>query len=157
MKWIFAAAALAATSAVAPAFGQESVEALSDAFCAALVAEDADAVGNLYAEDAAYYGVDGANHKGREAIRADWAAFIDAFDKLTCKLNLEGRNADKKGAVSWGTWEITGTPAAGGGMVTMTGRFMDYSVKTKDGWKYRADHASMSKVEGSDAAPAEAN
>jgi hypothetical protein len=30
----------------------------------------------------------------------------------------------------------------------MTGRFMDISVKTKDGWRYKADHASMTAPAG---------
>ncbi len=139
---------LVATLFATPAFAQNSAEELSTAFCAALVAEDADALANLYTEDADLYGPDGLNYTGRDAIRANWAGFVAAFDNFSCSIEPDGRFGDKKSATSWGSWEITATPAGGGDPVAMSGRFMDYTVKTKNGWKYRADHASAGQPKG---------
>lgn len=146
MKRLMIVGAFAFSSfAASQVAAQESVEALTKSFCDLAVAGDAVKLGNLYTEDTVYYGVDGANHTGREAVTADWAGFLGAFDVSSCEMNLDGRAAEKNSAVSWGLWTIIATPTAGGDPVTMSGRFMDYAVKTKDGWKYRVDHASMAK------------
>jgi hypothetical protein len=39
---------------------------------------------------------------------------------------------------------MTATPTGGGDVLTYNGRYMDVAVKTSDGWRYIADHASMS-------------
>jgi len=132
-----------AALAASPALAQESPEALADAFCAAISAKDAAAIGALYTEDADFYDVDGTVKKGPAAIVEGWSAFFAGIDSVSCKIDLKGQNATKKDATSWGLWSMTATPAEGE-PVAMTGRYMDYSVKTKDGWRYRADHASMS-------------
>ena len=51
--------AFAASLFAAPALAQESAKALQDAFAAAIVAEDAEALGALYTDDALSYGPDG--------------------------------------------------------------------------------------------------
>lgn len=142
---LFAAAGFAAL--LSPAFAQDSAEALADAFCATVVAEDSAALAALYTEDADSYGPDGTVQKGREAIAASWQAFFDGYDGFTCTLDRKGAEDNGKTATAWGLWTLIATPAptsAGAGeKVTMNGRFMDISVKTKDGWRYKADHASM--------------
>lgn len=121
----------------------ESPEALGEAFCAGVIAEDAHALASLYTEDADSYGPGGDVTKGRDAIAAGWGPFFDGFDDLTCELEFAGEETSGKTATSWGLWTMTGTPVGGGDPVTMKGRFMDFMVKGKEGWRYRADHASM--------------
>ena len=60
MKCLIAALSAAALCA-APAMAQDSVEALQDSFVTAIMAEDAEAIGELYAEDAVNYSV-GVNY-----------------------------------------------------------------------------------------------
>lgn len=141
MKYMIVAAfALAAT----PAFAQELPQALADAFAAAVVAEDADALAALYTEDADSYDPSGTVQKGRTEIAANWKLFFDAYDGFTASLDRKGEHAlDKKSHAAWGLWAMTATPAGGGEPVTFNGRYLDVSVKTKDGWKYIVDHASM--------------
>lgn len=141
MKYLLATA-LALTAA--PALAQETPEALADAFVAAIVAEDADALAALYTEDADSYDPSGHVQKGRAEIAATWKQFFDGFDGFTANLDRKGEHApDKKSHAAWGMWSMAATPAGGGDMVTWNGRFLDVSVKTKEGWRYIVDHASM--------------
>lgn len=141
MKMLFAAAA--ATLVAAPAFAQESPKALQEAFAAAVNAEDADALAALYAADAISYDVSGDVYQGRDAIAAGWKAFFDAYDDFSITLDQQGEKSKGDFASAWGLWTLTATPAEGGDPVVMKGRFTDVSIKTKDGWKYVNDHASM--------------
>lgn len=143
---LFAAASFAALAS--PAFAQDSADALAEAFCASVVAEDSAALAALYTEDADSYDPNGTVQKGREAIAASWQAFFDGYDGFACTLDKKGGQDNGKNYTAWGLWTLTATPVsasagAGGEKVTMNGRYMDISVKTKDGWRYRADHASM--------------
>lgn len=136
--------ALAAGVSLAPAFAQESPDALADAFVAAVVAEDASALAGLYTEDADSYDPSGSVQKGRTEIAATWQQFFDGFDGFTAALDRKGElAASKKSHAAWGLWTMSATPVGGGEPVTWNGRFLDVSVKTKDGWKYLVDHASM--------------
>ena len=135
-------AAAAALFAV-PAAAQESPKALQDAFAAAVVAEDADALAALYTEDAESYDPGGSIQTGRAEIAANWRAFFDAFDGFEASLDQKGEHAMKKSHAAWGLWTMSATPKGGSERVVMRGRFLDVSVKTKDGWKYIVDHASM--------------
>lgn len=137
----FAAAALALLAA--PASAQESPKALQDAFTAAILAEDADALAALYTEDADSYDPSGSVQKGRAEIAASWRAFFDAFDGFEAALDQKGEKAMKGAHAAWGLWTMSATPKDGGDRVVMKGRFLDVSVKTKEGWKYIVDHASM--------------
>ncbi len=141
MKFKIAAAlALAAT----PAIAQESPDALADAFIAAVAAEDSAALAALYTEDADSYDPSGGVQKGRAEIAASWQAFFDSFDGFTAALDRKGEHAlDKKSHAAWGLWTMAATPVDGGEKVTWNGRFLDVSVKTRDGWRYIVDHASM--------------
>ncbi|MFZ5615756.1 MAG: YybH family protein [Pseudomonadota bacterium] len=141
MKFMLCAAL---TLAAVPAFAQKSPEALADAFVAAVVAEDADALANLYTEDADSYDPSGSVQKGRAEIAATWRQFFDGYDGFTASLDRKGHHApDKKSHAAWGLWTMAATPVSGGEPVAWHGRYLDVSVKTKDGWKYIVDHASM--------------
>jgi uncharacterized protein (TIGR02246 family) len=141
MKYALAAAL---ALSVSPAFAQESADALADAFVAAVVAEDADALASLYTEEADSYDPSGSVQKGRAEIAATWKQFFDAYDGFSASLDRKGHHApDKKSHAAWGLWTMSATPSGGGDAVTWNGRYLDVSVKTKDGWKYIVDHASM--------------
>jgi uncharacterized protein (TIGR02246 family) len=146
MRSRFFAGGLAASAAIfiaLPAAAQESPKALQEAFAAAVVAEDAAALGALYTDDAISYGPGGDISVGPEAISASWAPFFDGYDGFSVTLDQQGETAiDKKAHAAWGLWSMTATPVDGGEPMTWTGRFTDVSVKTDKGWKYRNDHAS---------------
>jgi len=135
--------ALAASLVAAPALAQESAKALQDAFVAAVIAEDADALGALYTADALSYGPDGGVATGPEEIGASWAPFFDGFDGFTLALDQQGEMAiGKKAHAAWGLWTMSATNVETGEATTWKGRFTDVSVKTDGGWKYQNDHAS---------------
>ncbi|OFX01751.1 MAG: hypothetical protein A3E78_03825 [Alphaproteobacteria bacterium RIFCSPHIGHO2_12_FULL_63_12] len=130
--------------AAMPAVAQESPNALADAFVAAVVAEDAAALANLYTDDADSYDPSGYVQKGRDEIAATWQSFFDAYDGFAASLTRKGEYAlDKNSHAAWGLWTMSATPTGGGEEVVWNGRFLDLSLKTDEGWKYRVDHASM--------------
>ena len=151
--------AFAASLFAAPALAQESAKALQDAFAAAIVAEDAEALGALYTDDALSYGPDGGVATGPEEIGASWAPFFDGFDGFSVTLDQQGEMAiGKKSHAAWGLWTMSATNVETGEATTWKGRFTDVSVKTDAGWKYQNDHASAlaAKPEASPEAAPEA-
>ncbi len=136
--------AFAMTLAAVPAFAQETPDALAKAFTDAVVAEDAAALAALYTDDADSYDPSGFVQKGRDEIAASWQMFFDAYDGFSASLNRKGEYApDKKSHAAWGLWTMSATPTGGGEEVVWNGRFLDLSVRTDEGWRYRVDHASM--------------
>jgi len=153
MKKLMIAASAAAFLAT-PAMAGDGAKKLQDAFVAAVVAEDAAALAALYTDDAVSYGPDGGVAEGRDAIAASWAPFFADYDEFTLELDQKGESAMKNKHAAWGLWTMSAAATDGAERVVWKGRFMDVSVKTKDGWLYQADHASMSAPE-EDAAAAE--
>ena len=145
--------AAAAALIALPAASQETPQALGDAFIAAVEAEDAEALAALYTEDADSYGPGGGDRvSGREAIAAGWTEFFASFEDFSASTEEQGSlDMGEDGYASWGLWTMTATPSDGGDPVTWDGRYMDVQVKTDDGWRYRADHASMRSPEGDSA------
>ncbi|HBK92325.1 MAG TPA: hypothetical protein DDZ68_11700 [Parvularcula sp.] len=130
--------------AATPALAQESPNALADAFVAAIVAEDAEALAALYTEDADSYDPSGAVQKGRLEIAAAWQPFFDAYDGFSAALNRKGEHAlSKTSHAAWGLWTMAATAPGAAEETVWNGRFLDVSVKTPDGWRYVVDHASM--------------
>lgn len=130
--------------AAAPAFAQESPKALQDAFVAAIVAEDAEALAALYTEDADSYDPSGAVQKGRLEIAATWQAFFDGFDGFSATLTQKGElGMSKDSHAAWGLWTMAATAPGAGEETVWNGRFLDVSVNTPEGWRYIVDHASM--------------
>lgn len=143
MRILFTAA-LAASIAAAPAALADEAADIKDRFTAAVEAEDVAAIAGLYTEDAAFYGPEGGGVvTGGEAIAAGWTPIFEAFEDISVTLTPDGEMALGEDAhASWGTFEMTMTPEAGGEPVTQRGRYSDITVKTAEGWKYRVDHAS---------------
>jgi uncharacterized protein (TIGR02246 family) len=135
---------IALTCAAAPALAQQSPKALQNAFVAAIVAEDAEALARLYTEDADSYDPSGAVQKGRSEIAATWQSFFDGFDGFSASLTQKGELAmSKDGHAAWGLWTMAATAPGATEETVWNGRFLDVSVKTPEGWRYIADHASM--------------
>ena len=145
MKYLFAGAAAALTIMVpAGAHAQDTPEALQAAFVAAVEAEDATALGNLFTEDADSYSPGTHHVRGRAAVAADWQGFFDAFDAISLTLDMHGSAGLGDSHAAWGEWTMSQTPAGGGDAFTLTGRFMDIQSRIDGRWYYRADHASVS-------------
>jgi ketosteroid isomerase-like protein len=126
------------------AVAQESPKELQEAFIAAVVAEDADALAALYTEDADSYDPSGAVQKGRGEIAATWQAFFDAYDGFSAALMQKGEhNLSKTSHAAWGLWTMAATVPGAPEETVWNGRFLDVSVKTPEGWRYIVDHASM--------------
>ncbi len=142
MNKIFLPALAAVTITASPTLGQDTPQALQDAFVASINAEDADAVGALYTQNAYSYGPDGSVSHGPKAIADGWAAFFVAFDGFSITLEQQGEMHKGKIAGAWGLWTMSAMPVGGGDEVVWRGRYTDISKKTGDGWRYVADHAS---------------
>ena len=134
---------ISAALIASPAIAQDSPQALLDAFAAGIVAEDADAVAALYTDDAFSYNPGGTFSEGRDAIAASWDGFFAGFDGFSVSFDQHGEMHEGDVAAAWGLWTMSATPVDGGEPVVWNGRFTDVSKKTKDGWRYIADHASM--------------
>lgn len=135
---------IALCGASTPTLAQESPEALADAFVAAIVAEDAEALANLYTEDADSYDPSGAVQKGRLEIAATWQAFFDGYDGFSASLTRKGEHAlSASSHAAWGLWTMAATAPGATEETVWNGRFLDVSVKTPEGWRYIVDHASM--------------
>lgn len=130
--------------AATPAFAQDSAKALQEAFVAAIVAEDAGALANLYTEDADSYDPSGAVQKGRLEIAAIWQSFFDSYDGFSASLMQKGEHSlSKDSHAAWGLWTMAATAPGAAEETVWNGRFLDVSVRTPQGWRYIVDHASM--------------
>ncbi len=142
MQW-FAAGAMALTVG-SQGWTQDTPEALQAAFIAAVEAEDAEALGQLFTEDADSYSPGTHHVRGRPAVAADWQGFFDAFDDISLALVTHGSAGAADIHAAWGEWTMNQTPAGGGESFTLTGRFMDVQRQVDGRWYYLADHASVS-------------
>ena len=130
--------------AATPAIAQDSAKALQDAFVAAVVAEDAEALANLYTEDADSYDPSGGVQKGRLEIAAAWQSFFHSYDGFSASLMQKGEySLSKDSHAAWGLWTMAATAPGASEETVWNGRFLDVSVSTPQGWRYIADHASM--------------
>lgn len=144
MKHVTRALAFALAAAVVPAAAQESPKALQDAIVAAVLANDVDAIVDLYAEDAVLYpAVGAASATGREAIRGAWESFMAANTVQDGSVDEQGSEMMGDTAVSWGTFEMTVAPQGGGETSRLSGRFMDVAKQIDGRWVYVVDHLSL--------------
>lgn len=141
-QW-FVAGAMALTAG-SQVWAQDTPEALQAAFIAAVEAEDSEAIGGLFSEDADSYSPGTHHVRGRAAVAADWQGFFDAFDAISLALETHGSAGAGDTYAAWGVWTMSQTPAAGGESFTLTGRFMDVQRQVDGRWYYVADHASVS-------------
>jgi ketosteroid isomerase-like protein len=80
--------------------------------------------------------------KGGDAIMAGYA---DLFSTFTVSVRVEDAHWTEVAplVVSWGLTVLTLHPKAGGADVISRTRFTDAAIRTKDGWRYLVDHASV--------------
>ena len=126
-----------------PVVGNDSPEALQDAFVQAMEANDADALAACYTDDAVSYAVDVMVGVGPDFVRDSWKAFFEVY--TIKKATLFDTHMEKSGetAVAWGLFSMLVEPVAGGEAIEMHGRFMDVAKNMDGRWLYIADHASV--------------
>ena len=127
----------------APAFGNDSPEALQDAFVAAMINNDADGLAACYAPDAVNFPVDSMIGTGPDSVRESWSGFFAVYTVKDIRLTQTRMETFGDTAAAWGLFTMMVTPVAGGEPIEMVGRFMDVAKKTENGWLYIADHASV--------------
>jgi len=136
----FAAGPLRAADAAVPGHG---LQTLDGAWVKAMLANDAAACANLYADDAVLVLPGSGAIKGRKAIAdayAGWLKDVKVTDAAV--LDTHYRSAGRTSA-GWGAWKVTTVPKAGGAPTTEVGTWCAVAAREKDGaWKYVSDHAS---------------
>jgi uncharacterized protein (TIGR02246 family) len=126
-----------------PAFGNDSPEALQDAFAKALAASDADAIAACYAANAISFPVDSMVDIGPGSVRESWRSFFAQYTVKHVKLTDTHMETFGDTAAAWGLFELMVVPVAGGDAIEMRGRFTDVSKNIDGNWLYIADHASV--------------
>lgn len=149
-------AAACAAFLAGPAFAFDTVEDLTAGYIAAVAAEDLEAVKLIYAEPVDAFLTKGGIAKSRDEIAAVWAELFAAYDNISMTADEIGAVATDTTHTGWGTFGMKGTPAGGGEETVWTGNYMIVSVKSEDGWHYRADLAPITLVSGGGAAEAPA-
>ena len=142
-KFVLTALALTLLVASAPLRADEHPAKMVDnAWKAAVLAGDLEAVVALYAPDAVVYPPDAFKIQGTEEIRAYWTGFLEAM--TIQDVEFEG-TFETHGDVSvgWGTWKLTAMPKAGGEPIMMAGRASTVVQKIDGRWLYVLDHASV--------------
>ena len=126
-----------------PALGNESPEALQDAFVKAMQANDPDGLAACYTDDAVSFAVDVMVGVGPEFVRDSWKSFFMTY--TIKKVELSGTYMETFGdtAAAWGLFTMLVEPTEGGEAFEMQGRFMDVAKEVDGSWLYIADHASV--------------
>ncbi len=116
-----------------------AVNQLRDGFVSAFNANDAEAVGNLYSEDAVSMGGNQPTQEGRQAIVA---ANKMMFDQFSARITITPKQTEVFGDHGYdrGTFSLELTPKAGGPAVTSEGRYLVLVMRGLDGsWKVTED------------------
>ncbi len=140
-QFLFVLAFIACVAA--PAYGNESPEALQEAFMTSLKANDSQGISECYAADAVNFPVDSLVGYGPESVAESWSGFFAAFTVVDASLSGTHLEVHGDTAVAWGIFVIMAVPADGGETVEMKGRYMDVARNIDGSWLYVADHASM--------------
>ena len=148
-------AALGAPSACRPADGgdreatkvtalspadEAGIRSVDSAFVVAANAGDAEGVAAVYAEDGALLAPNLPPQKGRDAIKAFWGGFLDAYN---VRFELASDTIEGRGDLAYnqGHYRFTAVPKAKGVPgVADEGKFLEILKKQPDGtWKYVVD------------------
>jgi uncharacterized protein (TIGR02246 family) len=131
------AAQLAPSLSPADVSGIRSVDS---AFVAATNAGDAAGVAATYADDASLLAPNLPPQKGRDAIKAFWGGFLDAY---TVRFEVASDTIEGRGDLAYnqGHYRFTAVPKAKGVPgVADEGKFLEILKKQPDGsWKYIMD------------------
>ena len=116
------------------------IRAADSAFMAAANAGDAEKIAAVYAEDGALLAPNLPPQKGRDAVRAFWGGFLDAY---SVRFEVASDTIEGRGDLAYnqGHYRFTAVPKAKGVPgVADEGKFLEILKKQPDGgWKYVVD------------------
>jgi uncharacterized protein (TIGR02246 family) len=116
------------------------IRSVDSAFMAAANAGDADQVAEVYAEDGSVLAPNLPPQKGRDAVRAFWGGFLDAY---TVRFEITSDTIEGRGDLAYnqGHYRFTAVPKAKGVPgIADEGKFLEILKKQRDGsWKYVVD------------------
>lgn len=116
------------------------IRSVDSAFMAAANAGDADAVAAVYASDGALLAPNLPPQRGRDAIKAFWGGFLDAYH---VRFEVASDTIEGRGDLAYnrGHYRFTAVPRAKGAPgVADEGKFIEILKKQPDGsWKYVLD------------------
>jgi uncharacterized protein (TIGR02246 family) len=119
---------------------QAGIRSADSAFMAAANAGDADQIAGVYAEDGAVLAPNLPPQKGRDAVRAFWGGFLDAY---TVRFEIASDTVEGRGDLAYnqGHYRFTAVPKAKGVPgIADEGKFLEILKKQRDGsWKYVVD------------------
>ncbi len=119
---------------------QAGIRSADSAFMAAANAGDADAIAEVYAEDGSLLAPNLPPQKGRDAVRAFWGGFLDAY---TVRFEVASDTIEGRGDLAYnqGHYRFTAVPKAKGVPgIADEGKFLEILKKQHDGsWKYVVD------------------
>jgi uncharacterized protein (TIGR02246 family) len=119
---------------------QAGIRSADSAFMAAANAGDADGIAEVYAEDGSVLAPNLPPQKGRDAVRAFWGGFLDAY---TVRFEIASDTIEGRGDLAYnqGHYRFTAVPKAKGVPgIADEGKFLEILKKQPDGgWKYVVD------------------
>jgi uncharacterized protein (TIGR02246 family) len=128
-----------APAALSPA-DEVKIRSVDSAFMAAANAGDAEGVAAVYAADGALLAPNLPPQKGRNAIKAFWGGFLDAY---SVRFEIASDTIEGRGDLAYnqGHYRFTAVPKAKGAPgVADEGKFIEILKKQPDGsWKYVLD------------------
>jgi uncharacterized protein (TIGR02246 family) len=134
MAWI-------ALLTAAPAYAQDGVKGVDEAWVRAVKAGDVDAVVALYAPDAVLYPPDALEMHGTAEIRASYTEMLGAMTINEATIDSQYQTSGDV-SVGFGKATLTMTPKAGGSPQVFTVRVTAVARKIGGKWLYVVDHAS---------------
>lgn len=119
---------------------QAGIRSADSAFMAAANAGDADQIAEVYAQDGSLLAPNLPPQKGRDAVRAFWGGFLDAY---TVRFEVASDTIEGRGDLAYnqGHYRFTAVPKAKGVPgIADEGKFLEILKKQSDGsWKYVVD------------------
>ena len=125
----------------APAYAQDGVKGVDEAWIQAVKAGNVDAVVALYAPDAVLYPPDAMEARGTAAIRASYESMLSAVVVNDASIDSQYQTSGDV-SVGFGKATLTMTPKGGGSPQIMSVRVTAVARKIGGKWLYVVDHAS---------------
>ena len=140
----FQIAIVVALAVCAPAIAADhGIKTVDDAWLKATNANDLEGIVACYADNAVMYPPDGMEAKGKEAIRENYRALLEAFTIREARFLSATHETRGDISTGWGRFRLVLVPKAGGEPMTMEGRFTAVAQRKGNRWSYIVDHASV--------------